>query len=130
MRVLADSYRVRPNPYEQSDDDPPPWQRYGEVRKRVKDFADASWGDDSREQLERALAALSFAGHENGTIRMSRLAFRLVTSEDLYFRCDACGRVHLHRGTTRSASFSVAGIRSAASAPGSFLLNACSGSSA
>ncbi len=99
MRVLGDSYRVRPNPYEQSDDDPQPWQRYGEVRKRVKDFADASWGDNAREQLEGALATLSTAGHENGTIRMSRLAFRLVTSQETYFRCDACGRVHLHRGT-------------------------------
>ena len=99
MRVLGDSYRVRPNPYEHKDEDPVPWQRYGEVRKHVKDFADASWGTDARERLEQALSALSTAGHENGTIRMSRLAVRLATPQDRYFRCDACGRVHLHRGT-------------------------------
>jgi hypothetical protein len=89
MRVLADSYRVRPNPFEPKDEDPVPWQRYGEVRKHVKEFAEASWGADAKERLEQGLADLSVAGHENGTIRMSRLAFRLATPRDAYFRCDA-----------------------------------------
>jgi DEAD/DEAH box helicase domain-containing protein len=99
MRVLGDSYRVRPHPYEQNDDDPAPWQRYGEVRKHVKEFADASWGPDARERLEETLGDLGAAGHENGTVRMARLAMRLVTAQDSYFRCQTCGRVHLHRGT-------------------------------
>jgi hypothetical protein len=99
IRVLGDSYRVRPNPYEPTDVDPPPWQRYAEVRKHVRDFADASWGANARDVLEDALRSLSAAGHENGTLRMARLAMYLVNAQDPYFRCEACGRVHLHRGT-------------------------------
>jgi hypothetical protein len=100
LRVIADSYRIRPNPYRNGDDDDTkPWTRFGEVSKRLKRFAEASWPADKEAKLQAALTDLGQAGHSNGIIHMSRLAIRLVEPSDTFFRCGNCGRIHLHTGT-------------------------------
>lgn len=100
LRVLADSYRYWPSPYRSDDDGiPKPWVAAGQVNKRVRAYADASWGSDSASELERALVELRACGHEYGVISVPRLRFRLVKGDSNHLRCGYCQRVHLHRGT-------------------------------
>jgi DEAD/DEAH box helicase domain-containing protein len=99
LRVLGDAYRFKPNPY-RDDDDTKAWSRFGEVSARVRRFAERSWGEDKKQRLERGLSDLAKIGHLNGIIHVDRLSFRMVGPDDAYFRCEHCGRVHLHRGTS------------------------------
>jgi DEAD/DEAH box helicase domain-containing protein len=98
MRVIADAYRFKPNPY-RDDDDSKAWCKFAEVSARVRRFAERSWPDDKTGKLEQALGDLATAGHINGVIHMDRLALRMVDETEAYFRCENCGRIHLHRGT-------------------------------
>lgn len=98
LRVIGDSYRFKPNPYH-ADDEAKAWSKFGEVAARVRKFAERSWGDDKKERLEQALSDVSSAGHLNAIIHMDRLSLRMVGPQDAYFRCENCGRVHLHAGT-------------------------------
>ncbi len=98
MRVIADSYRFKPNPY-RDDDDTKPWCKFGEVSARVKRFAERSWLSDKSAKLEEALNDLATVGHLNGIIHMDRIAIRMVDDVAPYFRCGNCGRIHLHSGT-------------------------------
>jgi hypothetical protein len=97
LRVIGDAYRFRPNPY--NDDEVKPWLRYADVSAKLKRFADASWNDDARRTLERALNALASAGHANGVVHVAALSIQLAGNADAYIRCSNCQRVHLHRGT-------------------------------
>jgi DEAD/DEAH box helicase domain-containing protein len=98
IRVLADSYRTEPNPYNDADEKKP-WHKIGEVSARLKRFAEQSWPVDKGKTLERALSDLNDVGHFNGVLRVDRLAIMPVEPTDSYYRCDHCGRVHLHIGT-------------------------------
>lgn len=99
IRVVADSYRYWPTPYRPSDDPHPPWNTPGEVTAaRVRRFAESAWPADPEAAIRDALADLERCGHQDGVIRMERVRFRLVEPEDVYVRCENCGRVHLHRG--------------------------------
>ena len=102
MRVIADSYRYRPSPYREQGDDPKAWIDYGNIRTaRVKQFAEAVWGDEAPTKLEEALRSLGKAGHADGIIDMPRIRIELISDDDLYWRCGTCSRVHLHRGGGR-----------------------------
>lgn len=101
LRVLADSYRYDPNPYRDRDDDYfKPWRTWGQITsQRVKDFAEASWPGAARDELQKALEDLRWCGHENGTIDVSAIRFRVVEGDAQHLRCGRCQRVHLHIGT-------------------------------
>jgi DEAD/DEAH box helicase domain-containing protein len=100
LRVLADNYRYWPSPYrDEADDYFKPWKLWGQVNRRLKSYADASWPDNPQAELERALEELGSCGHNHGTIEVSKLRFRLVEGDSSYLRCGSCHRVHLHTGT-------------------------------
>jgi len=100
LRVLADSYRYWPSPYRNDIDDyPRSWRTWGQANTRVQAYATASWPSDPQGELERALADLGKCGHEHGTIVVQSLRFVLADDASIYLRCQACHRVHLHRGT-------------------------------
>ena len=100
MRVLADSYRYRPNLYREPGDDYfKAWTSWGQANERVKSYATASWPSNPEEELQRALTELGACGHQHGTISVPKLRFQLVDGDAAYLRCKACQRVHLHRGT-------------------------------
>lgn len=98
LRVFADAYRVHGSRWMQSD--PVHFDRGAEVTtSRLKKFARASHPADATAELDRVLAELSVRGHPRGLIELTSLYVRLSEAGDPYFRCDNCGRVHLHRGT-------------------------------
>ena len=78
LRVLGDSYRFKPNPYQDDNDKPSSWRRFGETSRRVQGFARASWPSAPEAKLESALADLARVGHVHGIIHVPELAFRLA----------------------------------------------------
>lgn len=103
LRVFTDAYRLREDPYAKSGvDDRPRWGRAGDVnpRNRVRRFAERLAGSKPGADaiLDRVLARFARGGHVNGLVATSLLGVRLVDPSSPYWRCDHCGRVHLHRG--------------------------------
>jgi Lhr-like helicase len=103
LRVFADAYRFAPDSDLYYDQDEPRalWRSAQEVSKgsRVRQYAKVLWGESEHEpQLQIMLDILADAGHRDGLISNHRLLVRLAAFDDLYFRCERCSRVHLHRG--------------------------------
>jgi hypothetical protein len=98
IRVLGDAYRCMPSIY-QSDVDRE-WNSWGDLAKsnRLRRFAETVWNDRAREKVDDFLEKLNGVGHRHGALRASALHFKPVSANDPYWRCDNCGRVHLHRG--------------------------------
>jgi Lhr-like helicase len=99
IRVLGDSYRYLPSVW-QADIDRE-WDSWGSLLKsnRLRRFAEAVWGDGARAKIDEFFEKLRTVGHRGGALRASALHFKPVSPKDPYWRCDNCGRVHLHRGT-------------------------------
>lgn len=98
IRVLADSNRTRPSQFEDRNS---PWSAAGDVpaRQRLRKFAVAMVsGQGLGELIDGFLAALSAAGHLGGIVYIDQLWYRTVEPKDPYWRCENCGRVHLHLG--------------------------------
>lgn len=98
LRVLADSNRLIP---QQFDGDDTPWTVHRDVKGRLRKFAKArceAFGGDPAAMLDALLSALQVAGHQGARVQVQKLHFRPVKAESLYWRCENCGRVHLHRG--------------------------------
>lgn len=100
LRVVADQYRYEPNDWDRQSRDKP-WKCWDDVgeNSRLGKFARVCWGDRAETVVEDFLRSLQDAGHRDGVIQAERLRVRVVGAEDSYWRCDNCGRVHLHRGT-------------------------------
>src|SRR5262249_16056892 len=99
LRVLGDSYRLIETPY----DEPRAWTSFADVKQsdRLYKFIAASGGSQSQieAELQRALDVLGQIGHHNGIIHASWVRIQTVSPNDPCWRCDNCGRVHVHRGT-------------------------------
>ncbi|CAM4180018.1 DEAD/DEAH box helicase [Roseateles saccharophilus] len=93
LRVIGDSYAVEGNRYR----DPAPISSPREFPGRVKRFAEAT-GEDVDRRLSGWLDRLGQLGHMDGIVRLDGLHVHLVDEHAPWWRCDACGRVHLHRG--------------------------------
>lgn len=97
VRVLGDSYRVNESPYDRAKD----WASVQDIGSgdRIFRFVLAALGDAARatEELSRMLSILDAQRHPGGIIHTGRLSIRVPRNEDPYWRCDRCGRVHLHR---------------------------------
>lgn len=100
LRVFSDAYRVTSNRWLIQRNDSDEWRDANKVPKnnRVRRFAAACNQIDPDSELESVLRALNSMGHLNGIIDDDRLVVRISSPEDPYWRCQSCGRVHLHRG--------------------------------
>ena len=96
LRVFGDSYSVEGNKWTSPSYADVP----DELPRRVRRFAEASSaGQDPAAVMRQLLDELSRAGHPRGVIRLDGLYVKLAKPGDPYYRCAACKRVHLHRGT-------------------------------
>lgn len=101
LRVFGDSYRFKDSRYEQTAK---PWPAAGAVgpRNRVMRWATAACGEDlARNAIQAFLDVMKSVGHPDGLIRTTALRVKLADSNDRYWRCTNCARVHLHRGAGR-----------------------------
>ena len=102
LRVFTDAYRLRDDKWSlPGDDQRKEWRAAGDVnpRNRVRRFVEQAWSvDDADSVLDRTLARLRAGEHANGFVVTSKLGVRLVDADAPFWRCDHCGRVHLHRG--------------------------------
>lgn len=98
MRTLADNYRYLPTEWGPSTAQP--WNVWGDlhIRARLRQFATARWGADAVRYVDEFLTAMQGQQHRDGFIQAHALRLRPVSPDARYWRCDHCGRVHLHRG--------------------------------
>jgi Lhr-like helicase len=101
LRVFADAYRVSSNRWLIQNDSVKEWPSAASVPRgnRLRRFAAASNPNDPEGELEAVLRFLNGKGRTNGIVDASLIAVCMSEAGDPYWRCDACGRVHLHRGT-------------------------------
>lgn len=103
LRVFCDGYRLY--------DDYDPWVDPGNPKKtwneakdigkthRVRQFAQKLWPQDEPDQrLNEVLQVFKAVGHTNGLISIPNVRLRLVEPDASAWRCESCGRVHLHYG--------------------------------
>jgi DEAD/DEAH box helicase domain-containing protein len=97
LRVLADQYRYIGSPWEDNQGN---WSSHLDVgtRSRVRRFADAAWPGSANARIDQFLRRVHDAGHPHAMIRSDALRLRVPRDQADYFRCEYCGRVHLHRG--------------------------------
>ena len=100
LRIFGDSYRFMDSPYNSS---PQGYSSAGQIgqKHRIMQFALKIWGTDvaAREGLQQVLDSFQAAGHPEGLIKTSALHIKLADTNDPYWRCEKCERVHLHLGT-------------------------------
>ncbi len=99
LRVLADNYRVRGSKYF-SDEDKMPYTRAADIKTSSKlyKFAKSINPIDPENALNEAIKKFDQFGHSAMKVDLERLYIQLTSEDDPYFRCDKCGRVHLHQG--------------------------------
>lgn len=100
LRVLADAYRVKPSQYTTKET---LWHSTNDVspNSRLHRFASRFCkhsGGDHTSIIDKFLALLELVGHQGGIIDIGKVHFRLADPADSFWRCDKCGRVHLHLG--------------------------------
>jgi len=100
LRVLSDSYRMRPLTFA---DHLTGWTQGHEVlsSKRIRGFIKAisnSIGLEPKVLAEQMLEEMRQAGHEEGIIFVRALSYRPLPDDSPYWRCYNCGRVHMHQG--------------------------------
>lgn len=98
LRVLGDSYSIEGNKWR----DPAYVHHPSDWPRRVRNLAEACAAGEERDAvLSRLLGDLSRLGHARGVVSLEGLYVKLVDDNHPYYRCDNCGRVHLHRGVGR-----------------------------
>jgi hypothetical protein len=102
LRVFASATRVQENKYFNSTS-VTEWDAGSKIRptNRVRKFADALHGTNAVAELDKVLREFSERHHVNGIIRVGRVFLKVANPGDPYWRCNACERVHLHRGVAR-----------------------------
>jgi Lhr-like helicase len=97
VRVFGDAYRLLDSPYDRTPD---PWKDESAIgaTNKVMQFAKELWRGDARKNLRGVLDQLAAAGHRDGLLTTASLRVRLASSDDEYWRCAKCARLHLHRG--------------------------------
>ena len=99
LRVFGDAYRQQDSPWD--DSNPKPWMSPSDIPKknRVRQYAEELWDKTAEAGLRDVLDAFSRAGHPQGLLFNAKLFIQLANKDEPYWRCDKCGRVHLHMGT-------------------------------
>ena len=98
LRTLSDMWRYRPSPSDWIGGDPIEWHTTAGATRRFRDVLEALYGQDAGEQGDEFLQTMDDEGHRGGIIELGRLFFSTVSDDSPYYRCENCGRVHLHRG--------------------------------
>jgi DEAD/DEAH box helicase domain-containing protein len=101
LRVLGDNYRFVPNKWDPDRTRNRNWNRWDDVgrKSRFAEFVTAKWGDQAPGIVDEFLAIrLPQARHRDGFILAESLRLRPVAANDPFWRCENCGRVHLHFG--------------------------------
>lgn len=106
LRVFSDSYRLHEkyDPWAESgnaDQTKKPWSEAKDIGKnhRVRQFAQKLWPQNELDQrLNEVLQTFKAAGHADGLISVPNVRLRLVEPNASAWRCEGCGRVHLHHG--------------------------------
>jgi len=129
LRVFADGYRLHPayDPWAEpgnADQSRKPWSEAKDIWRnhRVRQFAQKLWPQNELDQrLNEVLQAFKSAGHTDGLISVPNVRLRLVEQTAGAWRCEHCGRVHLHHGAgyctrcfmalPKDANISVADLR-------------------
>lgn len=100
LRVLADAYRVAPSQYTTTETR---WHVAEDVKpkNRLRRFSDELCNHSRAKTLSLIgdfLVHLKRSGHQGGIIDIGKVHFRLVEATAPFWRCNHCGRVHLHKG--------------------------------
>jgi len=98
LRTLSDTWRYFPSPPDWMMDAPREWQDIRDATRRFRDVLAGTFGNDSEDVGNAFLESMRTDGHMGGIIDLRRLFVHMVAEGDGFFRCDVCGRVHLHRG--------------------------------
>jgi Lhr-like helicase len=102
LRVLADSYRVSSNRWFKENHEIQEWTDSNSIRSpriKFRRFASASNRTDPNGEIDRVLDYFKDRGHRNGIVDWHSLKVHISEPTDPYWRCENCGRVHLHVGT-------------------------------
>lgn len=103
LRVFAGAYRVRENKYTDRGE-LRAWVRGTEIptTSRVRKIARKVFGDAGVDAgLADVLGRFASAGHRDGIFSIANLCLKVASPGDRYWRCQTCGRVHLHTGFGR-----------------------------
>lgn len=102
LRLFSDAYRVIPNQFD--EDVSKAWNNAHDALGRARTGRLAALAAklfaDPEESFDRFLTILreKLNHGDAGTIDVTKLFFRLAGPADTAWRCEKCGRVHLHRG--------------------------------
>lgn len=96
VRILGDKWRYAPR--REDWNAPPIWTRGSDATGVVKEYAREVWADDWSQRLDEFFDFLRRAGHKHGILQAEALRLAPVGPADPFWRCENCGRVHLHRG--------------------------------
>ena len=99
LRVFADAYRVGASRWVDTDE-VTLWSGAGDVptNNRVNRLASRVNSVDPNRAVDEMLSQLRTLGHDGGLINLFNLGVRLTRTEDPFWRCVQCDRVHLHQG--------------------------------
>jgi Lhr-like helicase len=98
IRVSADQYRLDPSAF---DFPVSPWLDGASIKGKSLAFlsrACEATGRSVSVVAQEFIERLEGSGHANGIISVRNICFKMASETDPYWRCENCGRVHLHRG--------------------------------
>lgn len=98
LRVFADGYRVIGNDWAEQQPHIDAGREFRNRQRFIRFARAATGGGDPISELDRVLQDFRALGHQHGLVELDSLHVRLSSAGDPFYRCDSCGRVHLHRG--------------------------------
>lgn len=102
LRVLADNYRIRGSKFF-DDESQMPYTRASDIRNQstLYKFAKSIDPANTDKLLDEVIQKFDKLGHSGLSVDLGRLYIQPTSKDDPYYRCDKCGRVHLHKGVGR-----------------------------
>lgn len=98
LRVFADGYRVIGNDWADQQAHIDFGNQFRNRPRFIRFATAATGGTDPIAELDAVLTQFRGLGHQHGLIELDGLHVKLANAGDPFFRCNNCGRVHLHRG--------------------------------
>ena len=97
LRVIQDRYRAKPHPFENP---PGKWDRPIDLgrKNKVREIFEELYPGSADQEIQEFLDVMVSQNHTQGFLDMNHLHVKLAEPDDPYWRCENCGRVHLHRG--------------------------------